>query len=174
MEINFHPLELHPLIILKLIEQYLLKLLKITEYLFLKNEKNFIAEKLHSSIILTTVEPLKIIKYSPLPPLSKKKRKKGMQKLTSRWVCEHPKMQRPRCARFYSSWGPDAVAPAASRTRHPLWSYPAHCWPTVWAQGQRKPRNEKVRVYRQRLIRWAINRATGRRSIKRVRIIYFE
>lgn len=75
MEINFHPLELHPLIILKLIEQYLLKLLKITEYLFLKNEKNFIAEKLHSSIILTTVEPLKIIKYSPFPPLSKKKKK---------------------------------------------------------------------------------------------------
>lgn len=34
--------------------------------------------------------------------------------------------------------------------------------------------DEKVRVYRQRLIRGAINRATGRRSIKRVRIIYFE
>lgn len=77
MEINVHPLVLHPLIILKLIEQFLFKLLKITEHLFLKNEKNFIAEKLHSSIILITVESLKIIKYSALPPLPKKEGKRN-------------------------------------------------------------------------------------------------
>lgn len=77
MEINVHPLELHLLIILKLIEQFLFKLLKITEHLFLKNEKNFIAEKLHSSIILITVEPLKIIKYYPLPPLPQKEGKRN-------------------------------------------------------------------------------------------------
>lgn len=77
MEINFYPLELHLLIILKLIEQFLFKLLQITERLFLKNEKNFIAEKLHSSIILITVEPLKIIKYSSLPSLPKKEGKRN-------------------------------------------------------------------------------------------------